>query len=434
MTEQAAIAYIENYGWSTTRLGLSRTRELLHRLGDPQKQLKFIHVAGSNGKGSACAMFESILRAAGYKTGLYTSPYIQTFHERIQINGVPIPGDRLAEITARVQPIADAMEDHPSQFELVTAIGMQYFHEEGCQIVVLEVGMGGELDSTNVIDAPELAVITNIGLEHTEYLGNTLAEIAATKSGIIKPGCHCVCYDGAEEVTRVVRAVCAARDVPVFPVAFSRLTPQTYSLEGQTFTWDGADYHLSLLGPHQLHNAALVLTGIEALRTRGWEIPPASVETGLKTVTWPARLEVLCRDPLFILDGGHNPQCAEALANSLDQLSPGQRVVFLAGVLADKDYPGIVSIMLPYAKSFVCVTPDSPRRLTAEDFAAYLTAQGAEAMACQSIEDGVYQALATAGPAGIVVAFGSLYLAGAVRTSFNRQYRLWRENSLPADC
>ena len=432
MTEQAAIAYIENYGWSTTRLGLSRTRELLRKLGDPQKRLKFIHVAGSNGKGSACAMFQAILRAAGYKTGMYTSPYIQTFNERIQIDGTPIPGDRLAELTARVKPIADAMEDHPSQFELVTAIGMLYFYEEGCQIVVLEVGMGGELDSTNVIEAPELAVITNIGLEHTEYLGSTLEEIAATKAGIIKPGCHCICYDGAEEVTQVIRAVCGKRDVPLSCVDFTRLTPLDYSLDGQTFTWDGKAYRLALLGPHQLHNAALVLTGLEALRARGWEIPPDCVETGLRTVTWPARLEVLCRAPLFILDGGHNPQCAEALARSLDQLLPGQKVVFLAGVLADKDYPGIVSLLLPYAAGFVCVTPDSPRRLTAEDFAAYLTAQGAEAAACSSIEAGVYQALALTGPAGIVVAFGSLYLAGAVRTSFPEQVRLWREDGMPA--
>ena len=189
MTPQEAVAYIENYTWSASRLGLERTRELLHALGDPQKQLKFIHVAGSNGKGSTCAMLESILRCAGYRTGLYISPYIQQFCERIQIGGHNIPGERLAAITEQVQTIADHMADHPSQFELVTAIAMVYFQQEHCDIVVLEVGMGGALDSTNVIDAPEVAVITNIGLEHTDYLGSTLAEIAATKAGIIKPGC-----------------------------------------------------------------------------------------------------------------------------------------------------------------------------------------------------------------------------------------------------
>ena len=192
LTPEEAISYIENYGWSTTKLGLDRTKALFSALGDPQKNLKFIHVAGSNGKGSTCAMLSSVLKEAGYKTGLYISPYIEVFNERIQINGEHIPGDRLAKITERVMAIADSMEDHPSQFELVTAIGIEYFYEENCDIVVLEVGMGGALDSTNAIDAPEVAIITNIGLEHTEYLGDTIEEIAATKGGIIKEGCSCV--------------------------------------------------------------------------------------------------------------------------------------------------------------------------------------------------------------------------------------------------
>ena len=208
MTPQEAISYIENYTWSTTRLGLGRTRALLHAIGDPQKQLKFIHVAGSNGKGSTCAMLDAILRAAGYRTGLYTSPYIQDFCERMQVNGRNISGDDLARITEQVRIHADAMEDHPSQFELVTAIAMQYFLEERCDIVVLEVGMGGALDSTNVIDCPEVAVITNIGLEHTEYLGNTLSLIAEAKGGIIKPGCTAVLYDSEAETMETLLRIC----------------------------------------------------------------------------------------------------------------------------------------------------------------------------------------------------------------------------------
>ena len=417
MTEQEAIAYIENQGWSTTRLGLGRTQALLAALGDPQKKLKFIHVAGSNGKGSACAMFDAILRAAGYKTGLYISPYIQTFHERMQINGRKIPGERLAALTERVRAIAEGMEDHPSEFELVTAIAMQYFYEEDCDIVVLEVGMGGALDSTNAIDAPELAVITNIGLEHTEYLGDTIEAIAETKAGIVKPGCACVCYDGAREASATVRSACERLNVPFTGVDFSRLKPLGASLDGQSFVWDGREYSLALLGPHQLHNAALVLTGIGALRSRGWEIPEAAVTSGLECVKWPARLEVLNRAPLFLLDGGHNPQCAEALANALDALLPGEKFVFLAGVLADKDYPAILSRLLPYATEFVCVTPDSPRALEASGLAAYLKRLSAEAVACDTIPAGVAEARARAGNGG-VVAFGSLYLAGAVRTAF----------------
>ena len=259
MTPQEAIDYIEQYTWSTTRLGLERTQALLRALGDPQKKLRFIHVAGSNGKGSTCAMLAAIAQAAGYRTGLYISPYIQDFCERMQVNGKNVPGETLAEITQRVKAIADGMTDHPSQFELVTAIAMEYFYEARCDLVVLEVGMGGALDSTNVIDAPEVAVITNIGLEHTEYLGNTLEEIAATKAGIIKTGCHAVCYDGAPEVTEVVRAACTERKVPLRCVDFGRMQPLRETLDGQEFLWDGEAMRVNLLGPHQLHNTCAVL-------------------------------------------------------------------------------------------------------------------------------------------------------------------------------
>ena len=224
MTEQEAIAYIEDFTWSTSRLGLDRTRELLEKLGNPQKTLRFVHVAGSNGKGSTCAMLDAILRKAGYRTGLYTSPYIQNFCERIQINGSNIPGERLAAITEQVRELADRMEDHPSQFELVTAIAMQYFHEAQCDIVVLEVGMGGELDSTNVIEAPEVAVITNIGLEHTEYLGNTIEKIAMAKGGIIKNGCSVVCYDSDPDALAVFRKICEGKQAEFMLASVNHVT------------------------------------------------------------------------------------------------------------------------------------------------------------------------------------------------------------------
>ena len=417
MTPQEAIDYIESYTWSTTKLGLERTLQLLHALGDPQKKLKFIHVAGSNGKGSTCAMLAAILQAAGYRTGLYISPYIQDFCERMQIDGENVPGETLAEITARVRVIADAMEDHPSQFELVTAIALEYFHEAGCDIVVLEVGMGGALDSTNAIDAPEVAIITNIGLEHTEYLGDTLEKIAATKAGIIKPGCSAVCYDGAPEVTKVVKADCKKKKVPLKCVDFSRCEPIAETLDGQTFRWDGVEKRVALLGPHQLHNTATVLTTVETLRARGWKIPEKAVDAGLASVKWPARLEVLSRDPLFLLDGGHNPQCAEALAAAIDKLLPGKKVVFLLGVLADKDYPQIMDIVMPYAKKFVCMTPFSGRALPAHKLRDFLKGKGAAASSCGSdVERGIRAAFKAAGKRGAVVAFGSLYLAGHVRT------------------
>ena len=420
MTKEEAIGYIENYGWSTTRLGLERTRELLERVGNPQKKLKFIHVAGSNGKGSTCAMLANILQLSGYRVGMYISPYIQDFCERIQINGEYIDGDSLARITEYVMDQAEKMEDHPSQFELVTAIGMIYFLENDVDIVVLEVGMGGALDSTNAIDAPEVAVITNIGLEHTEYLGNTIEEIATTKAGIIKTGCNAVCYDGAPSVTEVVKEVCKEKGVPLRCVDFSRLIPLKASLEGQSFVWDGEEYELALLGDHQLHNAATVLNVVDALEERGWKISPEAVKEGLRTVKWPARLEVLGKKPLFILDGGHNPQCAQALAASLEKYLGDKKAVFLLGVLADKDYPSMMEMMLPFAEQFICLTPYSDRALPADKLAEFFKGLGAKAQAAPDYPAGIRMAEDAAGKDGVVVCFGSLYLAGHIRTEYEK--------------
>lgn len=416
MNVKEAIKYIEDRGWTTTHFGLSRTLALLEALGNPQKKLKFVHVAGSNGKGSTCAMTHSILRQAGYKTGLYISPYIQKFNERIQIDGECIPDDRLVEITERVAKIADAMDDRPTHFELVTAIGMEYFYEEKCDIVVLEVGMGGELDSTNAIDAPEVAVITNIGLEHTQWLGNTLEEIALTKSGIIKTGCEAVCYDGAPAVTEVVKQVCADKDVPLTCLDFTQLKSIDESLDGQRFSYKGTEYELALLGRHQLNNAAVALEIIAALRRKGWNIDELAVRRGLRYVTWPARLEVLRREPLLLLDGGHNPQCIEALSSSLARLMPGQKFTFILGILSDKNYDQMTDMLIPLAERFICLTPDSPRALPAEELVRVLTEKGARAESCGVDVD---TALERAEALGIpTVAMGSLYLAGLIRDRF----------------
>ncbi len=420
MTPSEAIEYIENYTWSTTRLGLDRTRELLRLLGDPQKRLKFIHVAGSNGKGSTCAMLDSILHCAGYRTGLYTSPYILDFCERMRIDGRNIPGEELARITEKVRPLADAMEDHPSQFELVTAIAMDYFASSGCDIVVLEVGMGGALDSTNVIDCPEAAVITNIGLEHTEYLGNTLAQIAEAKGGIIKPGCTAVCYDNVSEVMDTLRRICAEQRAQMRVSGKDDLRSISHDLRGQVFTWKGLEYVLPLLGAHQLRNAGVVLETVSVLRERGWTIPEDAVSEGLRTVEWPARFEVLSHEPLFILDGGHNPQCAQALAKNLADYLPNTRFTFLVGVLKDKDYLQMLELIFPFAADFVCLTPLSPRALPAEELASLIREKGWPAVSCESAEKGIRTALDSGSP---VLAFGSLYLAGHIRAAFPKQLK-----------
>ena len=415
MTKKEAVDYIEGFGWSKDRFDIDGSRALLGRLGNPQNQLKFVHVAGSNGKGSTCAMLDSILRAAGYKVGLYTSPYIQDFCERMQVGGENVPGETLAAITEKVKAEVEASGESFSQFTVMTAVAMEYFMEAQCDIVVLEVGMGGELDATNVIEPPEAAVIMNIGLEHTEYLGDTLEKIAMAKAGIIKTGCRAVCYDGASEVTEVIKAVCAERDVPLRCVDFGRMEALNETLDGQEFLWDGEKYRVNLIGPHQLHNTCAVMETVETLRERGWKISDAAVRDGLATVKWPARLEVLDRDPLFFLDGGHNPQCAEALAAAVKKLMGDQKAVFLLGVLADKDYPTIMELVLPLAQEFICLTPFSDRALPAEKLAEFLRSRGAKASACATVEEGILAARKAAGKTGAVVSFGSLYLAGHVR-------------------
>ena len=422
MTYEEALEYINHHEYSRRKRGLHRTRFLLDKLGNPQDELKFVHVAGSNGKGSTCSMLSYILREQGYKTGLFISPYLQEFGERIQVNGELIPRDRIAEITGRVKGYAEELEEKtgevPTHFEIVTAIGMEYFREVRCDIVVLEVGMGGEFDATNTIMPPEAAVITNIGLEHTQILGDTLEEIAHTKAGIIKTGSVTVLYDGAPEVTEVVRQVCAERGVPLYGTDFSQIECEHSDLSGQYFRYRGAWFHIGLLGPHQLHNAAVAIDTVRALRDRGWKISDEALHHGLEKAEWPARLEVLSRDPLFILDGGHNPQCAEALAESIDQLLPDKELTFIVGVLADKDYEEIFDILLPYASRVICITPDNDRALTGGDLAELLRGKGADAQVIPDLAEAMRTALDTCVDG--VIAFGSLYLAGDIRTEWQR--------------
>ncbi len=416
MTGNEAIAYIHAYNWKGSALGLSRTFALLERMGNPQKRLKFVHIVGTNGKGSTAAMLASVLRQAGYVTGLYTSPYIFRFHERMQVNGAEISDEELARITEFVQPHAEAMQEHPTEFELVTAIAMEYFARRGCQIVVLEAGMGGAMDSTNVIDPPEVAVFTNIGLDHTEYLGDTLEKIAETKAGILKTGSDAVCYRVSPSVEAVYERICREKQVKLHKAQFDAIVAKSHSLEGQTFDYQARkDLFLPLLGDHQLHNAAVAITTIDVLRERGWRISEENLREGLAKVTWPGRFDILRRKPLFLVDGGHNPQCIEALVRNIRDYLPGQRLTVLTGVLADKDYARMYEPVVPYAERFITVTPPNPRALRAKDLAEFLCRYGKPVAAAGSVADGVRLAAEQAGADGTVLAFGSLYMIGEIR-------------------
>ena len=581
-----AIEYINTPRWLTSRLGLERIRELLDRLGRPQDRLKFVHVAGTNGKGSTCAFTASILAEAGFKTGLFTSPYVETFHERIRVNGRNISDEDLTAATLRVRECAEAMEaeggEHPTEFELMTAVALVHFAHVGCDIVVLEVGLGGRLDSTNVIAAPEVAAIVSIALDHTNLLGNTLPEIAHEKAGIVKKGSAVVSWpqepsamevveDAARRagdklvvpdfsllsVGKVVGATCGTaleheghtpcsdsprcaaelraehaphaqelqvgdeggsacetasgrgqhtpcsgsprfaaelraeppargrqvgaaddlgcgtafehaphaqelqagagfdagfggrmpRAVPHEPnvpsgtfvraqdclsMAYAHRTPVSQvesAVPMRQFSYRGCEYATRLLGSYQPSNAAMAIEIAGALRERGWEIPDEAIARGIAETRWPARFEVLDQPadmPTVVIDGGHNPQGAGVLVDSLRDVFPDKRPVFLVGILADKDYRSMLRAVAPLASAFVCVTPPNPRALDAADLAEAIRKTCGELGARATIEvagdfdDAVSAARKIAGSEGLICAFGSLYSIADVKAAFLR--------------
>ncbi len=410
-----ALAYIDGARFFGAEPSLRRIRELLSQLGDPQKELKFVHIAGTNGKGSCAAMLASVLHAAGYRTGMYTSPYLYRFSERMQIDGEPIPDEALVRCVERVRDKAEKMAEHPTEFELMTAVAMLWFLSERCDIAVLETGLGGRFDATNAIDSPECAVIMNIGLDHTGILGDTVEKIAAEKAGIIKAGAPCVAYAQDEGVLNVIRARCEELSAPLTVSDPSALTAEFDSLEGQVFSYRGRQYALSLLGAHQRRNAAVVIETAEQLRAHGWHLTQDALEHGLYAAVWPGRFELCAQEPDFIVDSAHNPQCAKALCESLLHYFPDKRRVLLLGVLRDKDVASMAAILDEAADEYICTAPPSARALGAEELANLLRPYGKPVAVCENVSDAVAAAKERAGRDGMVCAAGSVYLSGAVR-------------------
>lgn len=433
------IAYINTPRWQASRLGLERIRELLERLGRPQDRLKFVHVAGTNGKGSICAYLASILGAAGHRTGMFTSPYIERFEERIRVDGVMISPDELRDVTLAVREHAEAMAeetgDHPTEFELMTAVALEHFARCGCDIVVLEVGLGGRLDSTNVIDAPEACVIARIGLDHTALLGNTLAAIAGEKAGIIKEGSAVVSWPQEPEAMAVIGHAAAERGCELRAPDFAQLEEGAIRWEDgaspfRSFSYrEWTDLRTGILGSYQPQNATVALEVVDVLRGRGWRIPDEAVRAGVAQTRWPGRFEIVeggssPDGSAIVVDGGHNPQGARALADSLAEVFPGRKPVFVIGVLEDKDYPRMLEDVLPSGSAFVCVTPDNPRALPAHKLARAIRWTGQDLLGCSAcvnpvvardFEDAIRRARELADPDGLICAFGSLYSVAALK-------------------
>ncbi|MBQ2732923.1 MAG: bifunctional folylpolyglutamate synthase/dihydrofolate synthase [Clostridia bacterium] len=422
MTYTEALEYIHKISWTGSRPGLERITELCRLLGDPQDRLKFIHVGGTNGKGSFSAMLSSVLIRSGRRVGTYTSPYIFRFNERIMINGEPIPDEKLADLTARVKEKADTMQDPPTEFELITALGFLYFAEEGCDIVVLEVGLGGRLDATNIIKTPILSVITGISLDHTAILGDTVEKIAAEKAGIIKAGVPmlCGCPEGGARDVITARAqelgckIAYAKDAPI--TAMRCVLGET-RFDYKSYT----DVSIRLCGLYQPYNCAAVLDAVTLLNRLGFVIDDIALYHGLKSARWPARFEILSRSPDIIFDGGHNPEGIAALWESVSYYYPGLKVILLSGVMADKDYPQMAKSLAPLAERVHTFAPANPRALKAEAYAAAFEDCGAAAIPHSTAREALDCAINDAEKKDLpLIICGSLYSYAEIRTELDK--------------
>ena len=412
MTYTEALEYIHSVSWTFCKPGLERLGELCEKLGNPQNNLKFIHVAGTNGKGSFCSMLSSVLMESGLCVGLYTSPYIRFFNERMCVNREPIADGELAELCEYVKPIADSMTDKPTEFELITAIAFEYFKRHNCDVVVLEAGMGGRLDSTNIIRSPLLSVITGIALDHTAFLGDTVEKIAAEKAGIIKDNAP-VLFGGTDDsAAEIIETVAKEKGSAYYRVDYNKLTEVNPSLDGTVFNYGKyVNMKIGLLGMYQPRNASVVINAVEILKSRGLNITESNLREGLSGAKWRGRFEIISRDPLMIFDGAHNPQGISSAVESIRTYFGDKKVYLLTGVLRDKDYSAIAEDLSSVASKAFTLTPDSPRALSSKEYAETLTKKGIDAKAYDTLKEALTAAKNSAKQDGVpLICLGSLYV------------------------
>ena len=430
MTYDDAVKKINSLLVFGSKPGLERVSELVERIGSPDKKLKFVHVAGTNGKGSVCASVASVLTKAGYKTGLFISPFVIEFRERFQINGRMIPKETLAGIVEDIFPVVEQMKSEGkiiTEFELVLAAALRWYAMENCDVVVLETGLGGRFDATNIIDTPLVSVIMSISLDHTAILGDTCEKIAFEKCGIIKPDGVTVLYgEQPEGVYDVVKSAADERRNKLITAKPDSVTKLGSGLRGSRFAYnDGVNGPIELttplIGDHQLKNAAAVLCVIQVLREKGFDITDDAVREGLAEVKFPARLELLSEDPVVLLDGAHNPGGAAALSSAVKEHLSDRKKVAVAGMLADKDVRNALSMLVPLFDYVIAVQPDNPRAMSAEELCGIVMEYGVPAEVCRDHAQACKKALRLAGEfsdadrKAAVVVFGSLYLASDIR-------------------
>lgn len=419
MNEKAIIDYIESPCYARSVLGLSNTELLLDRLGRPDEKFQIIHIAGTNGKGSTAAMVSSILQAMGKKVGLYTSPYLTSYFEKIRINGEFVSRETFIKMGEKLIETAEQITGeggvHPTSFEMSTALALLCFWEEQCDIAVIEVGLGGRLDATNAIKSPLASVITHIGLDHTEILGDTIEMITAEKCGILKPGTKAVVSpENPQNVLEVVKEMASERQAPLIIPEVP--TDILQSIEGTTFSFNGNSYCTPLLGKHQAYNA---VTAISAVRAAGFSPEEGIIKTGLLNTRWEGRLERLPNE--ILIDGAHNPQGAKALADSIEKLYPNQKVTLLFGMLRDKEIKTCYETISPYARKVVLTEVPNPRTADEEDWEA-LTGKNPDVTFVRDYKEALKEALRVRENGELLVICGSLYLIGAIRPLLSHDF------------
>ena len=417
-------------GWKP---GLESVGRLCARLGNPQDAVPSVHVAGTNGKGSTCAMIASVLREAGYKTGLYTSPYLTDWRDSFDIHGEKITQDEFVRALTEVYEQADAMAGEglvPTEFEILTACAFHWFAESGCNIAVIETGMGGRLDATNVISHPMVSVITAISYDHMAYLGDTLAKIASEKCGIIKQNGVTVCdRDQPEEAMRVIREA-AERSGNALIVPDARMLSENQSdLTGTSLVYRGLRTQVRMGGAHQAANAMTAIEALLSLRERGFKIPDTAIGQGISKAYQPARQEVLRASPFVLLDGAHNLQGIESLAQTVKRI-PNRPLTVVMGMLADKQYEQSIGIMAALCDRFIAVSPDNPRALSAQAAADVARRAGVDVAAYESIDEAMKDAAVLSGSDGAIVICGSLTMADAARRAVNQYIPVAVQNGM----
>lgn len=425
MNYQESIYYLEQEIGFASCPGLERITNLMIQLGNPEKKLRVIHIAGTNGKGSAVAMLSAVLQAAGYRTGSYTSPHLERYNERFVINGEEISNEAFAALLTTVKSACLAMQtkgqEVPTLFEVVTAAAYLYFAQQQVDFAIMEVGLGGRFDATNIISQPILSLIMSISLDHTDYLGNTIAEIAKEKSGIIKKNCPVVLYSQDELVYNIVRKEAEKLHAPFYCTTDATVTISSQTQKGTVFSVKAShfayeDLFLPLLGLHQVQNCIAVLEACAVLQKNGVALSAAQVRLGIGSAFWAGRMEICKEHPMVILDGAHNVDGIRRLAEGMELYFKDKDITLVLGVLGDKEYRQMAADILPLANRVILTEPHSERKLTAQKLAAVITNRALPVLIEPVLEDAYLRAVALAAEDGIILCCGSLYMIGALRT------------------